>query len=170
MHLARKGEPIRGKLKSPQTPKSEKSLQRFGPIRLLCKHVTNLLKPATNCLCTPYKLGNSLGSALWPCTTPLVAAGALIRVSKKLPFFCVLHCLGSLLSSSSGIRTSGIIVCFLDHVATTAQVSNGLLQGRGSGCSRSGSHSITHHRATEQTTHKLQNNYTNEILTLLRKF
>ena len=27
-----------------------------------------------------------------------------------------------------------------------------------------------HHRAVEQTTHKLQNNYTKEILTLLRKF
>ena len=64
MHLARKREPIRGKLKSPPTPKFEKSLRRFGPVRLLCKHVTNPLKPATNCLCTPYKLGNSLGSAL----------------------------------------------------------------------------------------------------------
>ena len=64
MRLARKREPIRGKLKSPRTPKFEKSRRRFGPIRLLCKHVTNPLKPATNCLCTPYKLGNSLGSAL----------------------------------------------------------------------------------------------------------
>ena len=64
MRLARKREPIRGKLKSPLTPKFEKSLRRFGPIRLLCKHVTNLLKPATNCLYTPYKLGNSLGSVL----------------------------------------------------------------------------------------------------------
>ena len=64
MRLARKREPIRGKLKSPRTPKFEKSPRRFGPIRLLCKHVTNPLKPATNCLCTPYKLGNSLGSAL----------------------------------------------------------------------------------------------------------
>ena len=64
MHLARKREPIRGKLKSPPTPKFEKSRRRFGPIRLLCKHVTNPLNPATNCLCTPYKLGNSLGSAL----------------------------------------------------------------------------------------------------------
>ena len=34
-------------------------------------------------------------------------AGALIRVSNKLPFFCELHCLGSLFSSCSGIRTSG---------------------------------------------------------------
>ena len=42
----------------------KKPVWRFGPIRLLCKHVTNPLKPATNCLCTPYKLGNSLGSAL----------------------------------------------------------------------------------------------------------
>ena len=64
MCLARKREPIRGKLKSPQMPKFEKSPRRFGPKRLLCKHVTNPLKPATNCLCTPYKLGNSLGSAL----------------------------------------------------------------------------------------------------------
>ena len=64
MCLARKREPIRGKLKSPPMPKFEKSPQRFGPIKLLCKHVTNLLQPATNCLCTPYKLGNSLGSAL----------------------------------------------------------------------------------------------------------
>ena len=64
MCLARKRESIRGKLKSPLTPKFEKSLQRFGPIRLLCKHATNLLKPATNCLDTPYKLGNNLGSVL----------------------------------------------------------------------------------------------------------
>ena len=64
MRLARKREPIRGKLKSPRRPKFEKSPGRFGPIRLLCKHVSNPLKPATNCLCTPYKLGNSLGSAL----------------------------------------------------------------------------------------------------------
>ena len=53
-----------GKAESPRTPKFEKSPGRFGPIRLLCKHVTNLFKPATNCLGTPYKLGNSLGSAL----------------------------------------------------------------------------------------------------------
>ena len=40
----------------------------------------------------------------------------------------------------------------------------------GSGCSRPGSCSITHHRATKQMTHKLQNDYTKEILALLRKF
>ena len=49
-----------GKLKGLRTPKFEKSPRRFGPIRLLCKHVTNPLKPATNCLCTPYKLGSAL--------------------------------------------------------------------------------------------------------------
>ena len=64
MRPARKREPIRGKLKNPRTPKFEKSPWRFGPIRLLWKHVTNPLKPATNCLCTPYKLDNSLGSVL----------------------------------------------------------------------------------------------------------
>ena len=51
-------------------------------------------------------------------------------------------------------------------------------RGRGSGCSRlgcgisplgGGCHS-PHHRAAKQMTHKLQNNYTKEILTLLRKF
>ena len=52
-----------GKVETP-TPKFEKSPGRFGPIRLLCKHATNPLKPATSCLCTPYKLGNSLGSAI----------------------------------------------------------------------------------------------------------
>ena len=89
MRLARKREPIRGKLKSPRTPEFEKSPQRFGPIRLLCKHVTNPLKPATNCLCTPYKLGNSLGSALsHPYHCAGHAVGALTRVSNKLPFFC----------------------------------------------------------------------------------
>ena len=36
------------------------------------------------------------------------AAGALTQGSNKLPFFCELHCLGSLLSSRSGIQTSGI--------------------------------------------------------------
>ena len=34
-----------------------KSLQKFVPIKLLCKHVTNPLKPATNRLCIPYKFG-----------------------------------------------------------------------------------------------------------------
>ena len=38
------------------------------------------------------------------------AAGALTRVSNKLPFFCELHCLGSLLFSLSGIQISGITV------------------------------------------------------------
>ena len=32
-----------------------KSPRKFVPIKLLCKHVTNPLKPATNCLCSPYK-------------------------------------------------------------------------------------------------------------------
>ena len=32
-----------------------KSLRKFVPIKLLCKHVTNPPKPATNCLCSPYK-------------------------------------------------------------------------------------------------------------------
>ena len=41
---------------------------------------------------------------------------------------------------------------------------------KGFGCSRPGSLRVTHHRATEQTTHRLQNNYTKEVLTLLRKF
>ena len=52
---------------------------------------------------------------------------------------------------------------------------------RGSSCSRPGSQRVwhkpswrrlplTHHRAVKQTTHKLQNNNTKEILTLLRKF
>ena len=84
-----------------------KSPWKFVPIELLCKHVTNPLKPATNCLCSPYKFGYQLGlGALWPCTTALDAAGALARVSNKLPF-CKLHCRGSLLSSRSGIQTSG---------------------------------------------------------------
>ena len=34
-----------------------KSLRKFVPIELLCKHVTNPLKPATNRLCIPYKFG-----------------------------------------------------------------------------------------------------------------
>ena len=41
---------------------------------------------------------------------------------------------------------------------------------RGSGFSRPGSPSVSRHRATKQMTHKLQNNYAKEILTLLRKF
>ena len=38
------------------------------------------------------------------------------------------------------------------------------------GCSKPGSHSVTHHRTAKQMTHRLQNNYTKEILTVLRKF
>ena len=110
MHLARKREPIRGKLKSPWTPKFEKSLQRFGPIRLLCKHVTDTLKPATNCLRTPYKLGNSLGSAL---SDPVPLAldtrrEPWLESAIKTSLLCKLHCLGSLLSSCLGIQTLGI--------------------------------------------------------------
>ena len=87
-----------------------KSPRNFVPIELLCKHVTNQLKPATNCLCSPYKFMHQLGLVgfFWPGTTALVAAEALARVSNKLPFFCELHCLGSLLSFRLGIRTSGI--------------------------------------------------------------
>ena len=51
-----------------------------------------------------------------------------------------------------------------------ASVSSGLPQGQGSGCSRPGSYNVTHHKVIEQMTHKLQNNYTKEILSLLRKF
>ena len=54
-------------------------------------------------------------------------------------------------------------------------------EDRGSGCSRRGKHSMWHqsswwrsplapHRVTEQTTHKLENNYTKEVLALLQKF
>ena len=46
MHPVRKRESIRGKLKSPRKPKFEKSLRKFRPIKLLCKHVTNPLKPS----------------------------------------------------------------------------------------------------------------------------
>ena len=38
------------------------------------------------------------------------------------------------------------------------------------GCSKPVSHSVTHHRTAKQMTHRLQNNYTKEILTVLRKF
>ena len=53
---------------------------------------------------------------------------------------------------------------------------------RGSGCSRPGRHGsvwhkcswkrlpLPHHKATKQTTHKLENNYIKEVLTLLWKF
>ena len=51
-----------------------------------------------------------------------------------------------------------------------ASVSSGLSQEQGSGCIRPGSYNITHHKSIEQMTHKLQNNYTKEILSLLRKF
>ena len=51
-----------------------------------------------------------------------------------------------------------------------ASVSSGLSQEQGSGCIRPGSYNITHHKSIEQMTHKLQNNYTKEILTMLRKF
>ena len=53
-----------GKVEKPAKAQVWKKPRRFRPVRLLCKHVTNPLKPATNCLCTPYKLGNSLGSVL----------------------------------------------------------------------------------------------------------
>ena len=30
---------------------------KFVPIKLLCKHVANQLKPATDCVCIAYKFG-----------------------------------------------------------------------------------------------------------------
>ena len=38
-----------------------KSPRKCVPIKLLCKYVTNPLKPATNCLCSPYKFMYQLG-------------------------------------------------------------------------------------------------------------
>ena len=60
-------------------------------------------------------------------------------------------------------------------------ISSGLLQGQGLWVQLAGPCNLwhkpswrrlplTHHRVTEQTTHKLQNNYTKEILVLLRNF
>ena len=43
--------------KARERPGLEKSPRKFVPIKLLCKHVTNPLKPATNRLCIPYKFG-----------------------------------------------------------------------------------------------------------------
>ena len=61
------------------------------------------------------------------------------------------------------------------------RVSSGLLQGQGPCVQLLGSHSLWHkpswrrsplyhQRAAKQTIHKLQNNYTKDILALLRKF
>ena len=59
-------------------------------MKLLCKLVTNPLKPTTNGMCSPYKFVLQLGlGALWPRTTALDAAGALTRVSNKVPFLWV---------------------------------------------------------------------------------
>ena len=55
MRPVRKRESIRGKLKSPERLSLKKAPRKFRPIKLLCKHVTNPLKPATNCLGSPYK-------------------------------------------------------------------------------------------------------------------
>ena len=81
-----------GKRKSPRMPKLEQNpkfkqkpakvctnkiaLQKFVTIKLLCKRVTNLLKPGTNCLCSPYKFMLTAGALgfFWPCTTALAAA------------------------------------------------------------------------------------------------
>ena len=60
-------------------------------------------------------------------------------------------------------------------------VSSGLLQGQGLWVQLPGPHSLwhkpswrrsslTHHTAAKQTTHKLQNNHTNENFALLKKF
>ena len=51
------------------------------------------------------------------------------------------------------------------------QVSSGLLQGQGLWVQQTGEAQCeSHHRATEQTAHSLENNYTEEVLTLLGKF
>ena len=50
-----------GKRKARERLSLNKSPQKFVPIKLLCKHVTNPLKPATNCLCSPYKFMEQLG-------------------------------------------------------------------------------------------------------------
>ena len=75
---AQKGtEGIWGKAEKPMnTWDWTKSPRKFVPIKLLCKHVTNPLKPATNCLCSPYKFMEQLGlgAFFWPRTTALVVA------------------------------------------------------------------------------------------------
>ena len=51
------------------------------------------------------------------------------------------------------------------------QVSSGLLQGQGLWVQQTWEAQCeSHHRATEQTAHSLENNYTEEVLTLLGKF
>ena len=87
-----------------------KSPRKFVPIELLCKHVTNPLKPATNCLCSPYKFMQQLGLGAFSDPAPLhwLQREPWLESVINFPFFCELHCLGSLLSSRSGIWTSGI--------------------------------------------------------------
>ena len=63
-----------------------KSFECVWPMKFLCKLVTNPLKSTTKGVCSPYKFVQHLGlGALWPRTTALDAAGALTRVSNKLP-------------------------------------------------------------------------------------
>ena len=87
-----------------------KSPRKFVPIELLCKHVTNPLKPATNCLCSPYKFMQQLGLGAFSDPAPLrwLQREPWLESVINFPLFCELHCLGSLLSSRSGIWTSGI--------------------------------------------------------------
>ena len=51
--------PVRnqGRAEKPANAQVWKKPWKFVPIKLLCKHVTNLLKPATDRLCIPYKFG-----------------------------------------------------------------------------------------------------------------
>ena len=83
---ARKG--TKGKRKSPRTLSLNKSPPKFVPIELLCKHVTNPLKPATNCLCPPINLCSSWGSRLFLSRHRCVGCGRSPGwVSNKGPFF-----------------------------------------------------------------------------------
>ena len=86
--------------------------RKFVPIELPCQHVTNPLKPATNCLCSPYKFMEQLGLGAFsdPAAPRWLRQEPWLESVINFPFFffCELHCLGSLLSSRLGTRPGSL--------------------------------------------------------------
>ena len=96
--------------KPPGKSHARKSFECVWPMKLLCKLVTNPLKPTTNACAHPINLCNSLGSGLSdPAPVRWMQQEPWLESAINFPFF-ELHCLGGLLSSCSGIQTLGITV------------------------------------------------------------
>ena len=104
----RKRESVRGKLKSPGMPKFEKRSMKVWTNKIALQTCNQSLSQLPTAYAHPINLCNSLGSGLSdPAPLRWMQQEPWLESAINFPFR-ELHCLGSLLSSRSGIRTSDI--------------------------------------------------------------